>query len=136
VFQGSERNDFNDLEMNQVCYFLTSFVCLFVHFLQIQQVPARRWSIPARCSISTQNTTASSLSCYNIGIGRRWNTGVSWVEEGKEGGTLEEVKEKEWEEDNKDARDKDLNEEEKKRDQEMTRIGCYCFSGVSVTISS
>ena len=108
--------------------------CFFECLLQIQQVPARRWSIPARCSIITQNTTASSLSCYNIG--RRWNEEAGWVEEGKEVETVEEVEEKEWEGGNQDALEKDLKEEEKKRDQELTRIGCFCLSGVSVTFSS
>ena len=50
--------------------------------------------------------------------------------------TVEEVEEKEWEGGNQDALEKDLKEEEKKRDQELTRIGCFCLSGVSVTFSS
>ena len=134
MLEGSERNDLNDLEMNQVWYLLTPLVCLFVNLLQIKQVPARRWSIPARCSISTQNTTASSLSCYNIG--RRWNDEAVWDEEGKEVETVEEVEEKEWEGGNQDALEKDSKEEEQKKDQELTRIGCFCLSGVSVTFSS
>ena len=60
------------------------------------------------------------------------------MEEGKEVETVEEVEEKEWEGDNQDSleNDGDFKEEENKKDQEITRIGCFCFSGVSVTISS
>ena len=60
------------------------------------------------------------------------------MEEGKEVETVEEVEEKEREGERRDALEKegDFKEEENKRDQEMTRIGCFCFSGVSVSISS
>ena len=60
------------------------------------------------------------------------------MEEGKEVETVEEVGEKECDRAKRDAleKDGDLKEEEEKRDQQMTRIGCFCFSGVSVTISS
>jgi hypothetical protein len=75
------------------------------------------------------------LSCYNIGIGRRWNTGISWVEEGKEVETVEEVEEKECERGFLEM-DGDLKKEGKKKDQELTRIGCFCFAGVSGTFSS
>ena len=52
--------------------------------------------------------------------------------------TVREVGEKECDRAKRDAleKDGDLKEEEEKRDQQMTRIGCFCFSGVSVTISS
>ena len=39
MFQGSDINDFNDLEMNQVCNLLTSFVCLFVYFRASKFLP-------------------------------------------------------------------------------------------------
>ena len=52
--------------------------------------------------------------------------------------TVEEVEETECERDNPDSlgKDGDIKVEEKKRDRELTIIGCFCFSGVSVTISS
>ena len=64
--------------------------------------------------------------------------GTGWVEEGKEVETVEEVEETECERDNPDSlgKDGDIKEEEKKRDRELTRIVCLCFSGVSVNISS
>ena len=50
------------------------------------------------------------------------------MEEGKEVATVKEVEEKACERDIRDSHEKDgdLKEEEKKRDQELTRIGCLC----------
>ena len=104
---------------------------------QFHQPPIRRWSFPARCSIFTNTTSVSSLSCYNIGTARMFANDFESLAEMKEDDKVGKDIEGESKKANDDSgKDRRQREEEDTSGQELTRLDCFCFSGVSVSIIS